>query len=151
MASLGKRLGFQATCIIVGILNMLMAGSMFVTGVIKSMAQFKVPAAQLASAHYEDAMSWVFLHMFMIGILLILIGILAENPVKQVWAARVLVGMHGVYAWLDIRTSDTYFGNALYQGPQSVIPVLVDLLYMLLFLRLSFPKRKLKSIQLSAA
>lgn len=133
--------GFKATCLIVGTLNILMAGSMLVKGVIPGMAQFKVPEPILASPHYEDAMFWVFLHMFMIGILIIMIGILAENPVKQLWVARVLVLMHAVYAFLDIRSSDNAFGNALYQGPESVIPVFVDLFYILLFLRLSFPKR----------
>lgn len=141
--------GFKATCLLVGVLNILMAGSMLVKGVIPGMAQFKVPEQILASPHYEDAMFWVFLHMFMIGVLIILIGILAENPVKQVWVARVLVLMHGVYAFLDIRSSDNSFGNALYQGPESVIPVFVDLFYILLFLRLSFSKKDKKSVNLS--
>jgi hypothetical protein len=130
--------GFRGTCILVGTLNMLMAGSMLVKGVAEGMAEFKVPPVILDSPHYQDAMFWVFLHMFMIGILVIMIGILAENPVKQVWVARVLVLMHCVYAFLDISTSDNYFGSALYQGPGSVVPVLVDIFYILLFLRLSF-------------
>ena len=139
--------GFKATCIIVGTLDMLLASSMFAKGVMQGMAEFKVPQAQLASPHYADAMSWVFLHMFMIGALIISIGLLAESPRKKVWVARVLVLMHCVYAFLDIQTSDNYFGNALYQGPRSVIPVFIDLLYILLFLRLSFPKRAEKSLQ----
>jgi hypothetical protein len=144
MKSLQKFIpGFRGTCILVGTLNMLMAGSMLVKGIAEGMAQFKIPEIILASPHYQDAIFWVFLHMFMIGILVIMIGLLAENPVKQVWVARVLVLMHCVYAFLDIRTSDNYFGSALYQGPESVIPVFVDLFYILLFLRLSFyPKVK---------
>ena len=129
--------GFKTSCFMVGSLDILLAGSMFAKGVMKGMAEFKVPENLLASPYYSDAMSWVFLHMFMIGVLLIMIGILAENPVKQVWVARVLVLMHVVYAYLDIRSSDNYFGNALYQGSSSVIPVFVDLFYILLFLRLS--------------
>lgn len=150
MRSLQKLLpGFRATCLLVGSLNILLAGSMLIKGVIPGMAEFKVPAPILASPHYEDAMLWVFLHMFMIGVLVMLIGLLAENPVKQVWVARVLVVMHSVYAFLDIRTSDNYFGNALYQGPESVIPVFIDLFYILLFLRLSFPKRVKEPVRLS--
>ena len=141
--------GFKATCIIVGTLDILLAGSMFAKGVIKGMAEFKVPPAQLASPHYADAMFWVFLHMFMIGVLIITIGLLAENPAKKVWAARALVLMHCVYAFLDIQTSDNYFGNALYQGPRSVIPVFIDVLYILLFLRLSFAGRVKKPVQLA--
>lgn len=149
MNSLKKMLpGFRATCLIVGSMNMLLAGSMFVKGVMKGMAEFKVPGVQLASPHYADAMFWVFLHMFMIGGLLIIIGLLAENPVKKVWAARVLVLMHCVYAFLDIRTSDNYFGNALYQGPGSVIPVIIDLFYILLFLRFCFAEVSREPAQL---
>ncbi|GAA4396779.1 hypothetical protein GCM10023187_05300 [Nibrella viscosa] len=134
--------GFKATCILVGVLNIIFAGSMFAQGVIKSMAQFKVPSVVLASPHYEDAMFFVFLHMFMIGALVIMIGILAEDPLKKVWVARALVLMHLVYAYFDIRSSDTYFGNALYQGPSSVVPVYIDLFYVVLFLRLSFAREQ---------
>ncbi|GAB3179212.1 hypothetical protein [Telluribacter humicola] len=139
MAALSKYLpGFKATCLTVGILDMFLASTMLIGGVMEKMAEFKVPAPLLASPHYHDAMFWVFLHMFMIGVLITMIGILAENPVKQLWVARVLVLMHCVYFTLDIRTSDNYFGSALYQGPSSVAPVFIDLLYILLFLRLSF-------------
>jgi uncharacterized membrane protein len=145
MPSFAKFLpGFKATCFTVGVLDMLFAGSMLFGGVMEKMAEFKVPASQLTSPHYHDAMFWVFLHMFMIGILLILIGFLAEIPIKQMWAARVLVVMHCVYAFMDIRTSDNYFGSALYQGPASVVPVFIDLFYILLFLRLSFPRTQKK-------
>jgi hypothetical protein len=54
------------------------------------------------------------------------------------------VVMHCVYAFMDIRTSDNYFGSALYQGPASVVPVFIDLFYILLFLRLSFPRTQKK-------
>jgi hypothetical protein len=106
--------GFRATCLIVGTLDILLASSMFAKGVMRGMAEFKVPQPLLTSPHYADAMSWVFPHMFMIGVLIIAIGVLAENPAKQVWVARVLVFMHCVYAFLDVQTSDNYFGNALY-------------------------------------
>ncbi len=150
MKSLNKFLpGFKATCILVGSMNILLASSMFVQGVMENMAKFNVPRQLLSSPHYHDAMFWVFLHMFMIGVLLIMIGILAENPVKQLWAARVLVIMHCVYAYLDIQTSDNYFGNALYQGPESVIPVIIDIFYILLFLRVSFAGTLKKASQLS--
>ncbi|WP_247233451.1 hypothetical protein [Telluribacter sp. SYSU D00476] len=146
MTTLRKFLpGFKATCLTVGILDMFLASTMLIGGVMEKMAEFNVPAQTLASPHYHDAMFWVFLHMFMIGVLITMIGILAENPVKQVWVARVLVLMHCVYFTLDVRTSDNPFGSALYQGPGSVVPVFIDLLYILLFLRLSFTTSVKKS------
>ncbi|GAA4460476.1 hypothetical protein GCM10023189_35640 [Nibrella saemangeumensis] len=152
MRSLQQRLpGFKATCILVGVLDMLFAGSMFAQGIVNGMAQFKVPSGVLTAPHYIDAMFFVFLHMFMIGILIILIGVLAEDPAKKVWVARVLVVVHAVYAYFDIQSSDNYFGNALYQGPASVIPVYIDLFYILLFLRLSFAKTAPKPVTEPAA
>jgi len=142
---------FKGTCLFVGTLNILMAGSMLAKGVMQGMAEFKVPPTLLASPHYDDAMSWVFLHMCTIGGLIIIIGLLAEDPAKKVWAARALVLIHCVYAFLDIQTSDNYFGNALYQGPRSVFPVFIDVLYILLFLRLSFPRRVKEPAQLATA
>lgn len=78
--------------------------------------------------------------MCMIGVFIILIGFLAENPIKKLWAARVIVLIHCVYLFLDVRTSDNPFGSVLYEGTGSVVPVIVDLVYILLFLRLSFGK-----------
>lgn len=132
--------GFKATCLIVGSLDILMANSMLIPGVTNRMTEFGIPEEILASPHYHDAMFWVFLHMCMIGVLIILIGILAENPVKKIWAARIIVLIHCVYLFLDFRTSDNPFGSALYEGPGSVVPVIVDLIYILMFFRLSFGK-----------
>ncbi len=141
--------GFRTTCFIVGGLDIFLAGSIHLQGVMNVMAKYKVPADLLASAHYNDAMSWVFLHMIMIGILIIMIGTLAEDAVKKLWAARVLVVMHLVYLISDISTSDNPFGNGLYKGEESVIPVFFDILYVLLFLRLSFGKVSKRSAEVS--
>lgn len=139
--------GFKRSCITVGICNILLASSIFIKGVMNNMAQFNVPPHLLTSPYYEDAMSWVFLHMFMIGVLLIMIGILAENPTKKLWVARGLVVIHCVYAYLDMRSSDNYFGNALYQGVGSVIPLFIDLVYIGIFLRLSIAQEKSTDIK----
>lgn len=142
MASLNKYLpGFKSTCIMVGCLNILMASTMLIQGIPAAMEKFQIPENILISAHYIDAMFWVFLHMAMIGILIIIIGLLAENSRKQILAARILVLMHCVYLYLDIQTSDNPFGNALYHGSESLVPIFVDIFYILLFFRLSFSAR----------
>ena len=137
MLLLRKISSFKATCFFVGSMDILLAGSMFANGVIKRMAEFKIPEPILSSPHYSDAMHWVFLHMLMIGILIILIGLHTENSFKRLWTARILVLMHCVYAFLDFRTSDSAIGNGLYQGSGSIIPALIDVIYILLFLRFS--------------
>ena len=42
------------------------------------------------------------------------------------------------YAFLDVRSSDTFLGNGLYQGPRSVIPALIGVGLTILFAHLSF-------------
>ncbi len=152
MSAINKFLpGFRTTCFIVGGLDIFLAARIHLQGVMKVMDNYNVPENLLASAHYNDAMSWVFGHMMTIGLLIIIIGFVTEDALKKLWVARVLVVVHLVYFILDIRTSDNPFGNALYQGQESVAPVFFDLLYILLFLRLSFGKERVKSTELSPA
>lgn len=44
------------------------------------MAEFEVPAAQLTSPHYQDAIFWVYLHMLVIGAIVGLMGHRAVEP-----------------------------------------------------------------------
>ena len=134
--------GFKSTCLIVGILNVTFFLMMVSQGVMKGMAEFKIPENLLSSPYYSDAMFWVFLHMAMLGVLITLLGFGVESPNRQQWISAILVAVFGVYLFLDIRTSDNPFGTALYQGPRSLFPVFIDFLYILLFLRLVFSLRK---------
>lgn len=106
---------FKVTCLFVGMLNILMAGSMLAKGVMQGMAEFKVPPTLLASPHYDDAMSWVFLHMGTIGVLIITNGLLAEDSAKKAWAVRVRALMYWAYTFLNIQRSNNYLGKALKQ------------------------------------
>jgi hypothetical protein len=46
-----------------------------------------------------------------------------------------------VYAWLDLRASDSPLGEALYQGPGTLVPALVCVLTTVLFGRLALTRR----------
>lgn len=139
MATLTRFLpGFKATCLTVGIVDVFLAGSLFVRGLMQSLAEFKVPAEILASPHYFDAMLWVYVHMIVIGLIIGCVGYYADttNLLLQKRLSMLLFFVHLFYTYLDFRSSDSALGNGLYQGAASVFPALVSLMLTLLFLQL---------------
>jgi uncharacterized protein YqgC (DUF456 family) len=102
-----------------------------------SMAQFEVPDLILKSAHYYDAMLWVYVHMMVIGLLILIIGYSVNDLNKQKWIAALLFIVTGVYFYLDFRSADWAFGNALYKGESSIIPAIIGLFVNLLFFQLT--------------
>lgn len=130
--------GFRGICLTVGVVYVLLAGSILARGVPASMAPFGIPPETLASAHYVDAIWWVYTHMVVLGVLMIGLGRLAEGVRLQRGMARILFAAHVYYTWLDVRASDSALGTALYEGPASVAPAVVAGLAMLAFGWLSF-------------
>ncbi len=65
---------FKRTFLIVGYTFLVLPISLFSKGLMQSMAQFEVPDLILKSAHYYDAMLWVYVHMMVIGLLILIIG-----------------------------------------------------------------------------
>ncbi len=130
-------LSFKATCLFVGGLDIFLAGGLFVQGLMKSMSNYNVPTSILASPHYYDAIFWVYTHMIVIGLIIGCVGLYAENFKLKKRLSILLFFAHLFYTYLDFRSSDSYFGNGLYQGTASVFPAIVSLLITLLFLNLS--------------
>lgn len=144
-----KLLSFRNRTWFVGFLFVVFFTMMKIQGISKSMLEFKVPEDIAFSPYYSDSMHWVFMHMAVLGILIALIGFLADSFDKQKLATRILIPIFIVYLIFDIHTSDNPFGTALYKGPRSVFPVFVDLLCIVLFLPealgLKVFQRKVKS------
>jgi hypothetical protein len=133
--------GFKVTYLVVGFLHIVLALSLFLRGLMPSMAEFKVPASTLESPHYYDAIFWVYTHMIILGSIILLMGILSPHGNKfKIWMSRFLFLAHAFYTYLDFKASDSFFGSALYQGPASVIPAWISLAFTLLFLQLSLRK-----------
>lgn len=129
--------GFRGTCLTVCGLYVFLSSSLFIRGLMPSMAQFQVPAQTLASPHYADALLWVYVHMAVIGLMLGVIGWYATESRLQRVFARLMLFVHIAYFYLDLRSSDSPWGNALYKGPASMVPVLIGMLMCLLFAHLS--------------
>ena len=128
---------FKRTFLIVGYTFILLSISLFTKGLMVSMAQFEVPDFILKSAHYYDAILWVYVHMMVIGLLILIIGYSVDDLNKQKWIAGLLFIVTGFYFYLDFRSADWAFGNALYKGESSIIPAIIGLLVNLLFFQLA--------------
>jgi hypothetical protein len=128
---------FKRTFLIVGYTFLVLPISLFSKGLMQSMAQFEVPDLILKSAHYYDALLWVYVHMMVIGLLILIIGYSVNDLNKQKWIAGLLFIVTGFYFYLDFRSADWAFGNALYKGESSIIPAIIGLFVNLLFFQLA--------------
>lgn len=130
-------LNFKTTCTLVGVLFVFLSLSLFMKGLMRSMAEFKVPESILNSPHYYDALFWVYVHMISLGILIVLLGVSVTDTGKQKWITLILFGITAFYAYLDFRSSDSILGNGLYRGESSLAPAIIGLFVNLLFLQLA--------------
>lgn len=128
---------FKATFLIIGFTYILLAVGLISKGLIPSMADFKVPQLPLDSPHYYDAILWVYVHMIVIGLLLLVIGYSVNDTTKQKWISILLFLITAFYMYLDFRSADWVLGNGLYKGEASLAPAIIGLLTNLLFLQLS--------------
>ncbi len=127
---------FKRTFLIVGYTFIVLALSLFTRGLMNSMAEFKVPELILNSPHYFDAILWVYVHMTVIGLLIITIVYSVDDFNKQKWITTLLFLVTAFYVYLDFRSADWIFGNALYKGESSIIPAIIGLIVNLLFFQL---------------
>lgn len=126
--------GFRATCLTVCALEVVLAASILARGVRASMAPFGVPEAVLASPHYQDAIVWVYTHMLVLGVVIGVVGVCGEGERLRRSFVRSMLAAHVVYAYLDVRASDSPLGEGLYRGPGSLVPVVLCLVIAALFI-----------------
>jgi hypothetical protein len=128
---------FKKICVFVGSLVTLLAASLFLKGLMPSMAEFLVPPETISSPHYFDAIFWVYLHMIIIGILIILIGFAVTDLKMQKLISLFLFIANLIYTYLDFAHSDSAVGNGLYKGSASLFPAFTALFITVLFLQLT--------------
>lgn len=125
--------GFRSVCLASGALYVLLGASILARGGAASLASFGLPEATLASPHFADAIWWVYVHMIVIGLVMITVGRHGQGAPLQRGFSRLMVAAHAYYLFLDVRTSDTALGNGLYQGPASIVPAIIGLGVLLAF------------------
>lgn len=125
--------GFRITCLVVGVVQVLLAASILLRGVESSLAPFEVPVEVLRAPHFRDAILWVYVHMMVLGVITSALGWLVTEARLQCWCARLLAAINAVYFVLDARTADWALGNALYRGSASVIPAMICVVFVAVF------------------
>lgn len=140
--------GYEVACTVVGALYVVLGGSMVVRGAKSAMQPFGVPDLVLSSPHFADLFHWVFVHMTVLGVSIVLLGRYVVQGRSQRIVARVLCVATIHYAYLDFRTSDSLLGNGLYHGPASLVPPVIDVVVVLVFAVLGF--RSLRAIEAPA-
>lgn len=128
---------FKITSIVVGLVMSLLAISLFAKGILIAMAEYGVPQEVISSPYYQDAISWVYIHMAVIGALIFIMGYAVTETQKQKWVALSLSLILAMYTYIDFVHSDSALGNALYKGPSSLAPAVISLLMTLAFIRLT--------------
>jgi hypothetical protein len=128
---------FRVSCVVIGVLYVLLGASVLVRGGASSLAEFGVPAATLASPHYGDAIWWVYSHMIVIGLMTGVVGWFARGVELKRWFVRLMFLTQVYYVVLDVRASDSPLGSGLYEGPASIVPAVIGAFVMLVFAHLS--------------
>lgn len=129
--------GFRASCVGVGVVYVLLSLSLFARGMAAAMAEYGVPAEVLAAPHYIDAISWVYVHMAVLGLAIAVVGWFAESARLKAVFARLMVAAHVVYVFLDFRSAEWALGTGLYEGPRSLGPAIVATIVLGLFVHLA--------------
>jgi hypothetical protein len=125
--------GFRRACTVVGVLYVAFGGSMVLRGSRQAMQPFGVPELVLSSPQFADFFHWVFVHTMVLGVLIGLLGRYVVDGASQRVVSWVLCAAELHYLYLDLRTSDSPFGNGLYRGPASLVPPAFDLAVAILF------------------
>ena len=139
--------GFRLTFMLIGGLYIFLSASILARGVAASLEPFGVPAADLNSPYYENAIWWVYTHMLIIGAVMLVIGRFASNADFKMWIARLFLGAHIYYTYLDFEAADWAWGSALYKGPASLMPAYIALAATLMLAHVSFRKSAREAVE----
>jgi hypothetical protein len=124
--------GFRVVFIVAGIVYALLAGSALARGV-AMLGDFGVSADELASPVLTDFFAFFYELMTFVGALMVLFGLSTRGRRNQRIVATVFAIANVAFALRDLRTSDTRFGNHLYQGSATIVFVIVDLAFAAAF------------------
>jgi hypothetical protein len=124
--------GFRASLITIGVLYVMLASSMLLRGV-GIMRDFAAPEGLLSEPMFEDFFLFFYELMAAVGVLIAVFGQVVRDRKGQTVVALVLFLFKAYVTWRDLSTSDSAFGNHLYRGSATLIPVFIDLAIALVF------------------
>lgn len=130
-SSTGLR-GFKPAFIVLGLLYVLMASSALVQGT-ALLEDFGVSQELASDPVLTDFFVFGYQLMAYIGALTILFGLVTRERKAQAQVALVFFVASMLAALRDLSTSDTRFGNALYEGEATLFFVVVSVVYAAVF------------------
>jgi predicted membrane-bound mannosyltransferase len=133
--------GFKAVFTIIGVIYVLLASTMLVPGGVAIMRDFGVPETVIASPVFQDFFVFFYQFMAVVGILMVLFGHVTRPGAAQLLTARVFFVLNLLCAWRDLSTSDSRFGNHLYQSEKTLVFVYISLTFAAAFGFLAFRRR----------
>ena len=123
---------FKGSCILVGTLYMLLSISQFLRGLTVGLHENNVTPNVLELIN--NSLLWLNLHLFVIGLFILIFGFTITKLNQQKAICSLLVFINLCYAFLDFRSSNSFYGSSLFENNSSVIPALFSLIIALLFL-----------------
>jgi len=124
--------GFRTVFTVIGVIYMLLASSMLVRGG-GALRQFAVPEELVTALVLEDIFLFFYQLMLFNGLLMVLFGWTVRGRRNQAIVAGVLCVASLFFAWHDLVTSDSRFGNHLYKGEATLVFVYIGLAYAATF------------------
>lgn len=127
---------FKAVFMTIGIVYMLLAGSMLMRGP-EVMRDFAVPEHVVSSPVFADFFLFFYQLMAAYGVLMILFGYVSKDRGSQLVVAGTFFALNVLLTLRDLSTSDSALGNRLYRGQATLVPVLLDASFAVAFAALA--------------
>lgn len=124
--------GFRTTFVVIGVLYVMMASSALVHGV-EFLGDFGVSPELIAEPVLEDFFRFFYELMAVIGVLIIVFGHVAKERRTQGISALVLCLTNTWFGIRDLSTSDSPWGNQLYEGEKTLFFVIIDAILVAIF------------------
>jgi len=124
--------GFRSVFVVTGALYILMASSMLAQGV-GVLRDFAVPEHLLTAPVFEDFFLFFYQLMAFIGVLGVTFGLAVKGRREQVVVAGVFTVANILIALRDLSTSDSSWGNQLYQGEATLMFVAISVTFALAY------------------
>lgn len=124
--------GFKLIFTVLGIIYVMLASSALVRGA-TVLEDFGVSPELAADPVLADFFMFFYQLMAFVGVLMVLFGWVTRERKRQSLVAAVFCVGNLLWAWRDLGTSDSAFGNRLYQGEATLMFVFIDLTWAVIF------------------
>lgn len=123
---------FKPAFVVLGLAYVLMASSTLVKGT-PFLEDFGVSHQVASDPVLTDFFTFYYQLMAYIGVLTVVFGLVTRERRAQAHVASVFFVANTLIALRDLSTSDTRFGSALYKGKETIVFVVISVVYAMVF------------------